>query len=99
MELVKNNTKINYYNYKKYLKLDIIESNVDLKPKTNKPVFLTFAHYGYPPFGGGENWLIDVMTFMNTLNYECVMICFYDSISHNFFEKLNIITIFSTTHF
>jgi glycosyltransferase involved in cell wall biosynthesis len=91
MELVKNNTKINYNHYKKYLKQDILESNVDLKPKTDKPVFLTFAHYGYPPFGGGENWLIDVMTFMNTLNYECVMICFYDSISHTFFEKLNII--------
>lgn len=58
--------------------------------KKDKPNFLVLCDMGYPPFGGGENWLIDVMNMMKNHNFHPIMICFKDQ-KNNYFDKTNII--------
>lgn len=92
------NEKINYDNLKLIdhdyfcnFDIDVVIKNklINLLD-TNKQVFLTLSKMGYPAFGGGENWLLDVMDIMSN-GYQCVMICFYDSINKCYFEKNNVI--------
>lgn len=88
-------SKINYNNFNliqdNNFENDIILTKNLLKIKNECPVFLTLCYWGYPPYGGGENWLIDVMKYMDTQKYNSVMICFYDTQLNCQFEKLNII--------
>lgn len=68
----------------------------ELKQITNKlnnntNVYLVCADLGYPPFGGGENWLIDTMKWMKKRGFVSIMICFADAIKKTNFDKLNIV--------
>ena len=67
-----------------------------LEIKNNKKIFLILSDVGYPSIGGGEQWLIDIMKYTYTLNYNPIMINFKDS-NNNYFEKLNIIKKYNCT--
>jgi glycosyltransferase involved in cell wall biosynthesis len=52
--------------------------------------YLTMSKWGYPPYGGGENWLIDTMTWLSK-DYASIMICFYDPKKQTLFDEIDII--------
>jgi glycosyltransferase involved in cell wall biosynthesis len=60
------------------------------KPE-NKPVYLVMAEWGFPPYGGGECWLIDTMKWLSAENYACYYIYFCDSVKKTGFDKIEII--------
>jgi len=85
---IKNINKIQNSNFtynKLYYILDELKEIIN-----NKKIFLVLCDMGYPPFGGGENWLIDVMNIAKLHNMNPVMICFKDD-KNNYFSKFNII--------
>lgn len=84
----------NFINFKKNNKEinSCFELPIELKNKlieiknTNsecKPILLTISESLYPANGGGENWLIDIMKFLEK-EYYCIGICFRD-----FFKNIN----------
>ena len=56
-----------------------------------QPVYLIMAEWGYPPFGGGECWLIDTMRWLNQRGFACYYIYFYDQIKKGAFSHVNTI--------
>ena len=88
--LEKDNLSL-FYN-KKFVLIDEAKQII-LKFIKNKKVYLVMSHWGYPSYGGGENWLIDTMTWMaSNEKYASIMICFYDQTNKKYFSNLNIIT-------
>ena len=92
---------INTLNYSKMSKNNNIEyCNVNFLLKdenmikiekfvNNRNVYLTMSLWGYPPYGGGENWLIDTMSWMSN-THASIMICFYDPLTSSYFDEINI---------
>lgn len=73
------NLKNFYFNYK--TNEDIIYNRY-LRPKiyiekNERETVLIMNEWGYPPFGGGENWILDTCRVMNR-KYNCYMLCFRD---------------------
>ena len=73
------NLKNFYFNYK--TNEDIIYNRY-LRPKiyierNERETVLVMNEWGYPPFGGGENWILDTCRVMNR-KYNCYMLCFRD---------------------
>ncbi len=60
---------------------------------TNKPVYLVMAEWGYPPFGGGECWLMDTMKWLHGQGFSCYYIYFYDNVKRCNFTKVDTIDI------
>lgn len=98
-----NQYYIDYDNYKKYT-LDYVINNhnnlnkffninvdIDLNINTVKKKIVTLCEWGYPPFGGGENWLLNINKIFHDLNYECYMICFSDGFTGQSYQDINII--------
>ena len=99
---------IDHANLDKVLTINQIQENplsldaqldqlIDLKSQT-KQIYLVMANWGYPPFGGGECWLIDTMKWMSEVDYECYYIYFNDHRTNSQFEKINVIS-FDFGHF
>ncbi len=44
--------------------------------KDFKNVYLVINEWGYPPYGGGECWLIDTIKWMSEVGYNCYFIYF-----------------------
>ena len=65
-----------------------IENNI-IELKSNKKICVCLADFGYPPFGGGENWLIDIMYFLTKQNYQTIFISFRDLKTQSY-DKLRI---------
>jgi len=57
-----------------------------------KPIYLVLAEWGYPPFGGGECWLIDTMKWMTERGFSCYYIYFSDHSKNKVFDRINIIS-------
>ena len=57
----------------------------------SKKKIITLSEWGYPPFGGGENWLLNMSKIFNDFNYDSYIICFSDGFTSKNFEKNNII--------
>jgi len=70
-----------------FLKIDLNFSIPDKKLKR----ILTLVEWGYPPFGGGENWILDLNKILFENNYETYLICFYDPYNEKYFDKINFI--------
>lgn len=73
------NLKNFYYNYGLN---DEIIYNRYLRPKiyienNERESVIVFNEWGYPPFGGGENWILDTCRVMNR-KYNVYMLCFRD---------------------
>lgn len=67
---------------------DKLQKLLDLKSET-KPIYLVMANWGYPPFGGGECWLIDTMRWMFDSGFECYYVYFTDHQSNKYFDKID----------
>jgi hypothetical protein len=56
--------------------------------KNNKTkTVITLSEWGYPAFGGGENWLIDMSKMLIEENYEAYLICFSDVFNNESFKE------------
>lgn len=72
----------------KFFKFNM-QDNIDLN--SNKTKIVTLSEWGYPPFGGGENWLLNMSKIFYDFNYENYIICFSDGFNGKNFENNNII--------
>jgi len=102
---IKNNNEINQYyldlnNIKNYIKdeksINIFDEiiklnlNFDIPLKTKKRC-LSLVEWGYPPFGGGENWLLNFNKILYNNNYDNYLICFSDPFKNEYFKNYNLI--------
>ena len=71
-----------------YFKIDIEKK---FKPIKNKKRIVTLSEWGYPPFGGGENWLLNLSNIFHDLNYDVYIICFSDGFTSKKFNETNFI--------
>ena len=85
------NNYIDTYNNINHLE-DIltIELDFEIHNKTKKRI-LSLVEWGYPPFGGGENWLLNLNNFFNKNNYDNYLICFSDPFKNEYFSKIQLI--------
>ena len=77
--------KENIYKLKeKYIKIlkEIMEQNIQ-----KRNVLLTLADSIYPPFGGGENWLLDMNKIVEN-DFFCVAVCFKDVFNNKVFSEI-----------
>jgi len=89
-----DNIKNYINNYESYV--NEIEKHITLDlnykiPNKNKKRILSLVEWGYPPFGGGENWLLNLNKIFNKFDYECYLICFSDPFKNEFYEEFNFI--------
>jgi len=102
---IKNNNEINQYyidinNINNYIKdettINIFDEiiklnlNFDIPLKTKKRC-LSLVEWGYPPFGGGENWLLNFNKILYNNNYDNYLICFSDPFKNEYFKDYNLI--------
>jgi hypothetical protein len=94
-----NKNYIDKENIKKYIESDnnnllkkYIENNFnfDIPLKKNKRI-LSLVEWGYPPFGGGENWLLDINKIFHKNNYDNYLICFSDPFKNEYYQNINYI--------
>jgi len=101
--LIKEMKYINRENYKKsfiysnnskriyelnYKKRNIIDGLVNRMK--DKQIVLTIAEAIYPPFGGGENWLLDMNKFIKD-KYNCINICFKNIKTNENYKDIQLI--------
>ncbi len=79
---IKNNNFVNELS-----ELTNLELNFEIKPKQKKRI-LSLVEWGYPPFGGGENWLLNLNKIFNKIGYENYLICFSDPFKNEYFGEI-----------
>ena len=85
------NNYISTYNNNNYLEnMLIMELDFEI-PKKTKKIILSLVEWGYPPFGGGENWLLNLNNFFHKNNYDNYLICFSDPFKNEYFTKIQLI--------
>ena len=67
-----------------------IELNFEIPLKKNKRI-LSLVEWGFPPFGGGENWLLDLNKIFYKNNIDNYLICFSDPFKNEYFNSINYI--------
>lgn len=67
-----------------------INVNFDIPIKTKKRI-LSLVEWGYPPFGGGENWLLNINKILYKNNYDNYLICFSDPFKNEYYNAFNMI--------
>jgi hypothetical protein len=80
-DLLFNKDKLYNDFYSINLPFEIPEKNIKIK------TVLTLSEWGYPAFGGGENWLIDMSKMLIEENYEAYLICFSDVFNNESFKE------------
>lgn len=55
-----------------------------------KKRYLNIALWGFPPYGGGEYFLLDTMLWAKELDMDTFFLCFYDP-THGAFPKTNLL--------
>ena len=80
-DLLFNKDKLYNDFYSINLPFEIPEKNTKIK------TVLTLSEWGYPAFGGGENWLIDMSKMLIEENYEAYLICFSDVFNNESFKE------------
>jgi len=95
-----NKNYLNINNIQKYTKDeqsiiifdDIINININFDiPLKTKKRSLSLVEWGYPPFGGGENWLLNFNKILFNNNYDNYLICFSDPFKNEYFDGFNLI--------
>ena len=82
---------INNYHYEDYFyNLIYINLNFEIPIKKLKRS-LSLVEWGYPPFGGGENWLLNFNKMLSKYDYENYLICFSDPFKNEYFNKIKLI--------
>ena len=54
---------------------------------------LSLVEWGYPPFGGGENWILNFNKILFNNNYDNYLICFSDPFKNTYFTDINFINL------
>ena len=103
--LIKNSNYLNtdnikkYSNYLKFDKQDILDNffsinlPFEIKKPDGKRRCLTLVEWGYPPFGGGENWMLTFNRILHKNNYENYLICFSDPFKNEYFTEIKLINL------
>jgi hypothetical protein len=64
----------------------------EIPPKDNsKRRNLSLLQWGYPPFGGGEDWMLNFNKILSDNDYDNYLICFSDPFKDEYFTKINFI--------
>ena len=69
-----------------------LELNFEIPIKKNKRV-LTLVEWAYPPFGGGENWILNFTKILHNNNYDNFIICFADMFKSISFTETKLINL------
>ena len=69
-----------------------LELNFEIPVKKNKRV-LTLVEWAYPPFGGGENWILNFNKILHNNNYDNFIICFSDMFKSISFTETKLINL------
>jgi len=72
----------------KFFKLNI---KYKLNISTTRKRIITISEWGYPAFGGGENWLLNLSKIFYNLNYDPYLLCFSNGFTGNSFQTYNLI--------
>jgi len=99
---IKNNylNKENVNNYKNFFNSNknsllkdffSLDLPFELKIEKNKKRSITLVEWGYPPFGGGENWMLNFNKILYDNNYDNYLISFSDPINNKIFDEFNLI--------
>jgi len=51
------------------------------------------VEWGYPPFGGGENWILNLNKILSKNEFETYLICFSDPFKNEYFNKIKLINL------
>ena len=87
-------------NNKNYLNISNTKLEIYLEPEYIPPFkipnkigkrCLSLVEWAYPPFGGGENWLLNFNKILKSFSYDNYIICFSDAFKNENFTKLKII--------
>lgn len=98
--LLNNKNYLNIQNINLYLNSFKYEdffynlTNLDLNfkiPIKEKKRCLTLVEWGYPPFGGGEEWLLNFNKILFNNGYDNYLICFSDPFKNEYFDKIKLI--------
>jgi hypothetical protein len=68
----------------------VLKLNFNLQLNDKKKC-LTLVEWGYPPFGGGENWLLNMSKILEKNNYNNYLICFSDPFKNEYFTDFKLI--------
>jgi glycosyltransferase involved in cell wall biosynthesis len=71
--------------------MDPILTKIISKKDLTKPIYLILSEWGYPPFGGGESWLIDTTKWMHRDGFVCYYLYFSDPVTHRDFAQYNVL--------
>ena len=82
-----NNTDNNLFDY---IFMEKFDFDISLK---NKKRCLSLVEWGYPPFGGGENWLLNISKILNKNDYDNYLICFSDPFKNEYFTEYKLINL------
>lgn len=69
-----------------------LELNFEIPIKKNKRI-LSLVEWAYPPFGGGENWILNLNKILYNNNYDNFIICFSDNFKNISFTKTKLINL------
>jgi glycosyltransferase involved in cell wall biosynthesis len=96
---VTDNHFINQENFKKIEKYTDPHDEIYLDPllvdlishkEPSKPIYLIMNEWGYPPYGGGECWLIDTAKWMSERGFACYFMYFNDPVKNCDFSKYEV---------
>ena len=98
---LKNKNYLDKTNIEKYIDLKddahifsiytSLEIPFNIPKKSGKKRSLSLVEWGYPPFGGGENWLLNFNKILSKNNYENYLICFSDPFKNEYFNECKLI--------
>ena len=80
-----------YFNLKLPFKIDKNDTNYNNDNIKNNKTLLTIAEWGYPPFGGGENWLLNMNKIFYNNGYNNYFICFSDPFNNKEYTDFELI--------
>jgi hypothetical protein len=91
---INKNNIINYLNYSEEDDINYLEELINIAlpfeiKKKEKKRMVSLVEWGYPPFGGGENWLLNFNKNVFKNNYENFLICFSDPFKNEYFSEIN----------
>ena len=78
----------NNNNHNKLEEMNFYKTNFKIEKK--EKCILTLVEWGYPPFGGGENWILNMNKIFHKNGYYTVLLCFSHPIDKEF-QKMDII--------
>ena len=102
IDILNNKRYLNIHNINTYLSsfkytndlnnFTELNLNFEIPDKTTKRC-LSLVEWGYPPFGGGENWLLNFSKLLHNNNYDNYLICFSDPFKNEYFTETCLINL------